>query len=233
MSLLRLESVTTSYWRGSQRTRVLRDVSLAVEPAKLVAVYGERNSGKTALLRIAGGFEQPDAGCVTFAGQDLSIVAPGRLAAIQREEIGWVDRAGPRSAELDVGTYVALPLYGRLGRRRAHRRAVEVLAAIGVEGATDQRWADLPDIARVLCAIVHATIGTPQLLLADDPTAGLGILDRERVCGTLRQLSEQNGMGILMVVPDMPSMLHAHHVHLLSRGRLLAPTPGSEDQLII
>jgi len=223
VSLLELESVTTSYSRGDLRTEVLRGASLAVEPGKLVSVYGERNSGKTALLKVAGGFERPDSGRVMFAGTDLVGIARAELAAIHRTEIGWIDRTGPRSAELDVGTYVALPFYDRFGPRAARRKALDALAAVGLEGCANHVWHELPDLARILCAIAYATARGRQLLIADDPTAGLGILDRERVCEALRGLAENDGLGILMAVPDMPSMLHAHDVHLLARGRLIAP----------
>ncbi|HEU0019378.1 MAG TPA: ATP-binding cassette domain-containing protein [Thermoleophilaceae bacterium] len=229
MSLLHLESVTTSYWRGRQQTQVLRGASLAVDPGKLVSVYGKRNSGKTALLRIAGGFERPDSGCVTYAGKDLAGIARTELASIQREEIGWVDRAGPHSGELDVGTFVALPFYSRVGPRKARQRALEALDAVGADGCAKRTWSDLPDIARVLCAIAHATVRMPKLLIADDPTAGLGILDREHVCGILRRLAENDGVGVLMAVPDMPSMLQAHDIHLLARGYLLAAPESPSD----
>jgi putative ABC transport system ATP-binding protein len=223
VSLLQVESVTTSYWRGERKTEVLRGASLVVEPGKLVSVYGGRNSGKTALLRIAGGFERPESGRVTFAGVDLLRIARSKLAAIHRDEIGWIDCAGPRSPELDVRTYLALPFYSDVGPRAARRRAVEALEAVGIEGCAHQPWHELSDVTRVLCAIAYAKARRRRLLIADDPTAGLGILDREHVCGVLRGLAENDGLGVLMAVPDMPSMLHAHEVHLLARGRLLAP----------
>lgn len=230
MSLLRLESVATSYRRGRERTRVLRDVSLVVEPGRLVSVYGERKSGKTTLLRIAGGFERPDGGRVTFAGSDLGRIASSELAALHRDKIGWVDRVGPRSSELEVGTYVALPLYGQLSPRKARRQAVAALATLGVEGYMQRTWSELPEVVRILCAVAHATIGGAQLLIADDPTVGLGILDRERVCALLREIAERNGLGVLIAVPNMPSMLHAHDVHLLARGRLVASSATAQDQ---
>lgn len=228
VSLLQVESVTTSYWRGELETEVLRGASLVVDPGKLVSVYGGRNSGKTALLRIAGGFERPKSGRVTFAGVDLLAATRSELAAIHRDEIGWIDRSGPRSPELDVRTYLALPFYGQVGSRAAHRRAVEALAAVGVAGYAHQTWDELTDVARVLCAIAYARPRHRRLLIADDPTAGLGILDREHVCGVLRGLAENDGAGVLMAVPDMPSMLHAHEVHLLARGRLLAPPDSGQ-----
>ena len=72
----------------------------------------------------------------------------------------------------------------------------------------------------------------PKLLIVDDPTAGLGIIDRERIVGLLRSAAEDGGVGVLMAVPDMPAMLHAHQLRFLSRGRLLAP-PGSTDGTVL
>jgi putative ABC transport system ATP-binding protein len=223
LSLLRLQSVTKSYWRGPCELPVLRDASLEVAAGSLVSVYGQRNSGKTVLLRVAAGFEQPTAGAVVFEGADLADLSTRELARVHRERIGWIERAGPHTPELTVVRFVALPLYRRLGPRRSHRRALETLAAYGVEDRAGDRWDELSDATRILCAIAQAMVRRPKLLVADDPTAGLGIVDRQRVCGILRSIAEDDGVGVLMAVPDMPAMLRSHELRMLSRGRLLAP----------
>lgn len=225
--LLRLESVTRSHWRGLTEIGVLKDVSLSVEAGDLVAVYGQRNAGKTTLLKIAAGFERPDDGQVLFEGDRLSSLSRKELARLHRERIGWVERAGPHSAELPMRVYVALSLYRALGPRQAQRRAATALAKVGAADCTDQRWADISDTARTLVAIAEALVREPRLLIVDDPTAGLGIVDRERIVGLLRATADEAGLGILMAVPDMPAMLHAHQVRSLSRGRLLAPSGTS------
>jgi putative ABC transport system ATP-binding protein len=223
VSLLRLQSVTKSYWRGPRELRVLRDASLEVGAGSLVSIYGPRNAGKTALLEIAAGFQAPTAGAVTFEGADLAHLSARELARLHRERIGWIERAGPHAPELTVGRYVALPLYRDLGPRRSHRRALAALEAYGVEDHSGDRWDDLPDAVRILCAVAQAMVRRPRLLIADDPTAGLGMLDRRRICTVLRSVAEDEGLGVLMAVPDMPAMLQSHEVRLLSRGRLLAP----------
>lgn len=235
LSLLRLQSVTKSYWRGPRELQVLSDASLEVDAGSLVSVYGQRNSGKTALLEIAAGFQQPGTGQVIFDGLDLAGLSPRELARVHREQLGWIEPAGPHVPELTVARYIALPLYRDLGPRRAHRRALEALAAYDVEDCADERWGDISDSARVHCAIAHATIRGPRLLIADDPTAGLGIIDRERVCSVLRSAAQDDGLGVLMAVPDMPAMLRAHQVRLLSRGRLLAPAerPPRSDGTVL
>ena len=235
LSLLRLQSVTKSYGRGPRELQVLRDASLEVDAGSLVSIYGPRNSGKTALLEIAAGFQPPTAGRVIFDGAALADLSARELARVHREQIGWIERAGPHAPELTVGRYVALPLYRELGARRSHRRALEVLATYGVEDHAGERWHDLSDAARILCAIAQAMVRRPRVLVADDPTAGLGITDRERVCAVLRSVAEDDGLGVLMAVPDMPAMLRSHEVRLLSRGRLLAPAerPQGADATVL
>jgi ABC-type lipoprotein export system ATPase subunit len=227
--LLRLESVSRSFWRGSTEITALRDVSLEVRSGDLVAVYGPRSAGKTALLEIAAGLDTPDSGTVTFLGSDLSRISRRALARLHREEIAWVERAGPKLHDLPMHVYVALPLYRTLSRHEAQRRASAALARMGVSECADRPWRELPDTARILVAMAQALVREPRLLVVDDPTAGLGMVDREQVVGMLRSVAETNDIGILMATPDMPSMLQAHQVRALTRGRLLPPAGASED----
>jgi len=230
MSLLRLESVTKSFRRGPRNVSVLKGVSLEVKAGELVAVYGRRGAGKTTLLKIAAGFEAPETGSVEFDGENLNRPTPDQLARLHRAHVGWVERAGPRSPELTMRLYVALPLYNRVSPREAHRRATAALTRVGAESCGERRWSDLSDAERMLVAVAHALVRAPKLLIVDDPTAGLGIIDRERIVGLLRTAAEGGGLGVLMAVPDMPSMLHAHQVRSLSRGRLISPTDRSPNR---
>lgn len=232
MPLLRLDTVRAAFWRGARELRVLRDVSLEVGAGELVAVYGSRNAGKTTLLKVAAGFQPPDAGRVLLEGTDLASMSRGALARAHRFRIGWVDRGGPHDDDLPVRAHVALPLYRTLGPAEAERRAAVALARVGAADCADHRWDELSDAARVLVAIAQALAREPRVLIVDDPTAGLGILERERVVGLLRAAAEEGGLGVLMAVPDMPAMVQAHRVRALSRGSLVAPTPDDRDNVV-
>jgi ABC-type lipoprotein export system ATPase subunit len=223
MSLLRLHSVSRSFWRGTTEIPVLRGVSLDVDPGDFVAVYGQRNAGKTTLLKVAAGFEPPDSGCVTFRGDDLACMSKRRFARLYRNDVSWVEHAGPSSRGLSMRDYVALPLLGVMGATQAQRRAGSVLVDVGVEDCSDCRWDELSDAARMLVAIAHALARRPRLVIVDDPTVGLGVTDRDSIIGLLRQTADDHNVGILMAVPDMPAMVYADRVHSLGRGRLLSP----------
>jgi ABC-type lipoprotein export system ATPase subunit len=225
--LLSLEEVSKSYWRGSTEVRVLTSASLEVNVGEFVAVWGKRAAGKTTLLRIAAGLETPNSGTVSFDGRDLSTLSEAGHARLMREQVGWVRRTGPRS-ELRMLDYVALPLLIEHGQRRAHGRASDALRRVGMSECGGQRWDSLSDGERALVAIAHGIVRAPRLLLIDDPTANLGVREREEVMELLRTLVDETNLAVLITVPDMPAAMRSHQLRALSGGRLLVP-PSSRD----
>ncbi|MEX2412167.1 MAG: ATP-binding cassette domain-containing protein, partial [Thermoleophilaceae bacterium] len=223
MALLTLDGVTKSHWRGVTERPVLRGASLTVHAGDLVAVYGQRGAGKTTLLTLAAGFDDPDGGHVAFEGRDLAALSRRNLARLHRDRIAWVEATGSLSCELGPLDYVALPLYRRLGPGESRRRAFAALRRVGAEDCAHRSWDDLSDATRALVAVAQALAREPRLLIADEPTAGLGIVDRERVVGLLRAAAEDGGVGVLMAVPDMSAMVLAHEVRALSPARQHAP----------
>lgn len=227
--LLRLESVSRSHVRGLDHITVLDGVSLEVRRGEVMGVYGQRSRGKTTLLRVASGFETPDAGTVAFEDRELARMTRRELARLHREEISWVERGGPHIREMSVRAYVALPLCGKVPAAEADWRAMTALSRVGVREHAGQRWDDLSDTTRMFVAIAHAIVRRPKLVVVDDPTAGLGAFDRDQVVALLRTAAEEDSFGVLMAVPDMPAMLQATEIRLLSRGRLIAPAGPRPD----
>jgi putative ABC transport system ATP-binding protein len=227
---LALEGVSKSYWRGPHETIVLKDISLSVYAGECVAVWGQRGSGKTTLLKVAAGLEAPDEGIVSFKGRDLHARSKAEMVRLLREEIGWARRSGPESDELEMLDYVALPLLKSHTLRRARRRSAAALAHVGVADCCNGRWEDLTDGERTLVSIAHAMVRKPSLLVVDDPTANLDVLQREEVMGLLRATAEREWLAVLITVPDMPSMVHAHRIGSLSDGRLLVPSGASPER---
>jgi ABC-type lipoprotein export system ATPase subunit len=227
---LSLERVSKSYWRGPHETVVLKDISLPVHAGECVAVWGQRGSGKTTLLKLAAGLEAPESGVVSFKDHDLRRMSRTELVRLLREEIGWARRTGPESDELEMLDYVALPLLKSQTLRRARRRSLAALARVGVAECSKGRWDDLTDGERTLVSIAHAMVRQPSLLVVDDPTANLDVLQREEVMCLLRSTAEQDWLAVLITVPDMPSMVHAHRIGSLSDGHLLVPSGVSPER---
>jgi ABC-type lipoprotein export system ATPase subunit len=229
-ALLSLHAVSKSYWRGAHELRVLTDVSMEMSVGEFIAVWGKRGAGKTTLLKIAAGLEAPDGGTAHFAGRDLQGMSESAHARLMREQVGWVRRTGPRS-DLSMLDYVALPLLVEHGQRRARSRAYDALARVGMSECADQRWDSLSDGERALTGIAHGIVRRPRLLLVDDPTANLGVREREEVNELLRSLSAAEGLGVLITAPGMPAAMGTDEIKVLSGGRLLThpsePAPAT------
>jgi ABC-type multidrug transport system ATPase subunit len=232
--LLSLAGVCKSYWRGPREIAVLDDVSVDVHAGEVLAVWGQRGAGKTTLAMIAAGLERPDKGAVCFEGHQL-LIARHRHGPHLHEGIGWVHRMGPRSGDFRmIIDYVAMPLLGAHSPRTARRRAGAMLQRLGVADCAEARWECLTDGERTLVALAHALVREPRLLIADDPTANLNVLQREEVTGLLRRAADDEGLGILVTVPDMPEMVYADRIGSLSDGRLvIARQPPTPDATVL
>lgn len=226
-ALLSLHGIGKSYWRGDSEVRVLTDVSLEVRPAEFIAVWGPRGAGKTTLLKLAARLESPDRGTVSFEGADLQRLSDRQHARLMLERIGWVRRTGPKS-DLRMLDYVALPLLAEHGRRDAYARATQAMGRVGVAPHADQRWSNLCDGERTLVSIAHGLARAPRLLLVDDPTTNLDVLERERVTELLRSLADDQAIAVLMTVPDMAATMRAHRIASLGGGRLVEAPELSE-----
>ncbi len=218
-ALLSLKGVSKSYWRGDTEVRVLHEVTLEIRAGEFVAVWGTRGSGKSTLLKLAARLEIPDGGSVCFNGVDLAGLSERQHARMMLEWIGWVRRTGPRS-DLRMLDYVALPLLAAHGRRHAYALAEAAVERVGLSAQTRQRWGSLCDGERALIGIAHGIARAPRLLLVDDPTANLDILERERVTELLHSLVDEQAVAVLMAVPDMPAAMRADQILSLGGGRL-------------
>lgn len=230
-SLLALDRVSKRYWRGRHEVVVLDGVSLELEAGEFAAVFGRQASGKTTLLRVAAGIESPDDGQVSFAGENLTRWGSAASKPGLHPRMGWLRQSGPYLASMVMLDYVALPLLGRVAHPEAHRRATRALARMHAGEFAKATWGELSDAERIFVMIAQAVVREPVLLLADDPTKGLGETDRETVLALVRAIADESGMAVLMTVPDVPDMLRSHTVMTLSDGELMAPTgrrPGGD-----
>ena len=170
---------------------VVRNVSLAIAPGEFVAVLGANGSGKTTLFRSLVGFLSPLAGRI------------GRAAALR---IGYVpqretlDELYPLNAEQValMGTHADVPFWRGLGARE-RARAEAALAACDALGFATTRYAQLSGGQRQRVLIARALATDPQLLLLDEPTAGIDEATERSILASLAALRRERGLAIWMV----------------------------------
>lgn len=232
MTLLSLDGVTKRYARGYRELEALDDVALDVAPGDFIAIWGGSRSGKTTLLRVAAGIEAPDAGSVTFDGRVLATLSRRDRARLLLTDIGCVWQTGRITRGLSVLDHVALPRFKQRSHVQARREAHDVLERVGVAQCGHARWHELSDGERTRVALAHALIRRPRLLLADEPTANLNMIEREQVLGVLRSVADEAGVAIIMTAPDAPNLLQSHRLMSLDGGRLIKPRSEQRGTLI-
>lgn len=202
---------------------VLWDLDLQLPWGETLALFGANGAGKTTLLRILSTAVRPDAGTVRIAGRDL-----GRQTAGARRHIGVV---GHRSFLYDDMTpRENLTYYARLyGIRDREARITEVLERVGLSGRADHRVRTLSNGMQRRAAIARAILHRPDVLLMDEPEAGLD-QDSRHMLGDLLADWTREGHSALFTTHDIElGLAWGHRAAVLSGGRLAFPGGGSEE----
>jgi len=232
MSLLRLEHVSKRYRSGRREVVALDDVSLEVAAGELVAVWGMPRSGRTTLLRIAAGLERPDGGAVRFGGGVLGIGGQdGGLAA----GIGFVQIGLAITGGESILDHVAMPLLAR-GTAPEHARAaaLEQLERVGAAACAPLQLRELEPTERVRVAIAQALVGEPRLLLVDDPTRHVDLLEREAVLLLVRSIAD-GSVAVLMTTGEAMGVSGVDRALTISGGvlRAEAAADGGGDVVVL
>jgi ABC-type sugar transport system ATPase subunit len=214
--VLELENISKRY-REAQRERVvLRDVTLEVREAELVAVWGTRRSGRTTLLRIAAGIETPDAGEVRFRGRRVA----GHNGVALGQGIGYVQkslRGNEEQAVLEQVAAVALARGARVAQAREQARTA--LRRVEAEHSAAMRINELTGGEALRVALARALCPSPSLLVIDEPTATARFGERDEILTLLGRLAA-DGLAILASVSEPDELAAAHRALTLSDGEL-------------
>lgn len=218
MTLLALQHVSKAYRRGRQESPALRDVSLEIGAGEIVGVWGRRFSGRTTLLRVAAGLEAPDGGRVLLDGVEVADHPEGVL----RRRVAYCHTSfAPAHAELVV-EHVAVPLLA-VGTRidRACTRAQAMLDRLGAGACAEMRPHQLAQGELVRVVLARALLQQPQLLLIDEPTSGVDLLERDDLLTTLCVTAKDERIAVLLTASEPPGLAGADRVLSLSEGSLL------------
>jgi lipoprotein-releasing system ATP-binding protein len=218
---LQAQGLTKSFTQGSSHIEVLTGVDLEVGAGERVAIIGRSGSGKSTLLHLLAGLDDPDSGKVLVGGQDLSAASPAGRAALRNAHMGFVYQFHHLLPEFSALENVALPLrLGGMGMTDAQTQAAALLGRVGLAERLNHRPAALSGGERQRVAVARALIGEPLIVLADEPTGNLDRDNAEQVFALMCELSDERGVGFVIVTHDDDMLIDMHRVLKLEGGRL-------------
>lgn len=207
------------------RTWVLRDLDLAVRRGEVLALVGGSGSGKTTLLRQIVGLLRPTAGEVRLFGEGLHAGSRGEQLA-RRQRFGMLFQQGALFSALDVYDNVAFPLREMRGLGEDEIKALVALKLAQVELGPKHAHlmpAELSGGMVKRVALARALILEPELLLLDEPTAGLDPERSAAFVALIESLRRQLGLTVVLVTHDLDTLIAlATRVAVLAEGRMLA-----------
>ena len=216
---IRLEGVTKAF----DGRKVLDDITLDVAPATAFCLLGRSGTGKSVTLKHIVGLLKPDKGHVYVHGKDVPSLPRHELADV-RKTMGFLFQNSALFDSITVGENVAFPLRRHTDWPDEKIRSVAKgkLADVGLEKDYDKMPADLSGGMRKRAGLARAMALDPDILLADEPTAGLDPITSDEIDELLLALKEK-GTTIVVVTHNIPSARHVgDQLAMLHEGRVIA-----------
>ena len=210
---------------------ILDDISLDIPRGKVTALMGASGGGKTTVLRLIGGQIKAQQGQMLFDGQDITSMTQAQLYAARRR-MGMLFQYGALFADLDVFENVAFPLREHADLPEALIRDVVLmkLNAVGLRGARNLKPSDLSGGMARRVALARAIALDPELVMYDEPFAGLDPISLGTAVRLIRQLNDAMGLTSLFVSHDLEQTFAiADQVIILANGKIA--TQGTPDQV--
>src|SRR3984885_1223335 len=211
-------------FRSFGSLKVLNGVSLRVNQGETLAVLGRSGTGKSVLLRLIIGLDTPDSGSICIHGNAIAGLALDRMGEIRKKR-SFLIQQGALYDSLTVQENVAFPLeHHRRDMAKSERsdRVRQLLAEVGLEGDIDKMPSDISGGMQKRVGLARALALEPEILLLDEPTAGLDPISSAEIGELILKLQRERQMASIVVTHDLHSAKTiAGRLALLNEGEVV------------
>ena len=218
--MLQVENLTKSYPGADGKLLVLDGVSFDMKRSETLALTGESGSGKSTLLHLIGGLDQPDKGCITLNGVEMTSLDDRGRAALRRGTVGIIFQQFNLIPSLTVAANIAFQ--ARLAGRHDPGWVELVTDRIGLTDQLAKYPEALSGGQQQRVAIARTLAARPKLVLADEPTGNLDEDNAEIILSLLLQSAAEAGTSVLMVTHSLRLAARLGRRLHLSHGRISA-----------
>lgn len=226
--MIRLRNIDKYIDKRFQRTFILKGIDLDIEEGEFVSIMGPSGAGKSTLLNILGFLDEPSEGEYHFLGEEVHKLSEKRKSDYHKSHIGFVFQAYHLIDELTVYENIEMPLLYRKvkgGQRKA--MVAEMLDKFNIVAKKNLFPNQLSGGQQQVVGVARAIIGSPKLLLADEPTGNLHSEQSDQIMEIFRKLNEE-GVTIIQVTHSEKMAAYGNRIINLKDGALVQENPYEE-----
>ena len=213
------DQVVRRFGEGAALVTAVGGVSLTVERGEFAALVGPSGSGKSTLLNLIGGLDEPDEGHIALAGMNLTSMSSAEMSDFRRDHIGFIFQSYNLIPVLSAAENIEyIMLLQGLAARDRRKRVDEMLKMVGLDGLGHRRPGELSGGQQQRVAVARAMASSPDIILADEPTANLDSKTGVALLETMRELNENEGVTFLFSTHDQKIIERARRLVWLGDG---------------
>jgi putative ABC transport system ATP-binding protein len=222
MNAVLLQAVEKTYHLDTVRVAALRDIDLQLRSDRLTVIAGASGSGKTTLLNLIGCVDRPDRGRIIIAGTPVEALNDDALSDFRARHLGFVFQNFNLLSVLTAHENVEYPLLlSGMAKPQRTRRVAELLEAVGLAEKARRRPGELSGGQRQRVAIARALAASPQLVLADEPTANLDSETGASIIALMRRLQREQQVSFVISSHDRQMLAEADDAVTIRDGRIV------------
>ena len=213
------DQVVRRFGEGAALVTAVGGVSLTVESGEFAALVGPSGSGKSTLLNLIGGLDEPDEGHIALAGMNLTSMSSAEMSDFRRDHIGFIFQSYNLIPVLSAAENIEyIMLLQGLAARDRRKRVDEMLKMVGLDGLGHRRPAEVSGGQQQRVAVARAMASSPDIILADEPTANLDSKTGVALLEMMRELNENEGVTFLFSTHDQKIIERARRLVWLEDG---------------
>lgn len=220
MNIIEIKGLKKDYALGKTTVHALRGVDLAVEKGNLISIVGPSGSGKTTLLNIIGCIDDSTEGSVTIGGSEITRMDDRQITDLRLHKIGFIFQTFNLIPVLDAMENVEFPLMlmKKHSKSEVRKKAEKLVEEVGLKEYAHHRPAELSGGQRQRVAIARALVTTPDIVLADEPTANLDSVTGAQILDLMNEMNRIEKTTFVFSTHDMNVLKYAREVIKIKDG---------------